>query len=411
MASVSEARVATVAELQAEGILLVEDGNHGECRPRPDEFVPAGVAFIRAADMDAGRVDFDAASHINDRARRRITKGIGAPGDVLLSHKGTVGKVAIVPGDAPPFVCSPQTTFWRTLRPEVLDRGYLYAYLRSRPFHDQLAARAGETDMAPYVSLTSQRGLAVMVPPIGRQRRIAGILGALDDKIELNHRLAERLDGAARAIFHGWFIANPAAAAWPVTSLADVFDVNPSRPLPRTAPAPYLDMANMPTSGPSALGVAMRIPGSGARFENGDTLLARITPCLENGKTALVDFLPPGERGWGSTEYIVLRPHQPLPEPFAYCLARQPEFVAYAVARMNGSSGRQRVSAAAIREFEIRTPPPELATRFGNVVRPMFDRIAGARRESRTLVALRDALLPRLLSGEKSPSFGRGQVA
>jgi type I restriction enzyme, S subunit len=144
---------AAVTELQKNGILLVEDGNHGEYRPRPDEFIDRGVAFIRAADMDAGRVLFDLASKINERARRRITKGIGAPGDVLLSHKGTAGKVALVPNVAPLFVCSPQTTFWRTLNEEVLDRKYLYAFLRSRGFHAQLATRAGETDMAPYVSL------------------------------------------------------------------------------------------------------------------------------------------------------------------------------------------------------------------------------------------------------------------
>ncbi|MGH2403285.1 MAG: hypothetical protein ACRDGN_02365 [bacterium] len=103
-----EWRSATVAELQRDGFLLVEDGNHGECRPRPDEFVDHGVAFIRAADMDRGRVIFESAAKINEGARKRITKGIGASGDVLLSHKGTVGKVALVPDDAPSFVCSPQ---------------------------------------------------------------------------------------------------------------------------------------------------------------------------------------------------------------------------------------------------------------------------------------------------------------
>ena len=61
------------------------------------------------------------------------------------------------------------------------------------------------------------------------------------------------------------------------------------------------------------------------RFMNGDAL-ARITPCLENGKTAYVDFLDEGQVGWGSTEYIVLRPKAPLPPEFAYCLARSDEF-------------------------------------------------------------------------------------
>jgi type I restriction enzyme S subunit len=171
----AEWRATTVLELQRADILLVEDGNHGEYRPRPNEFVEAGVAFIRAADMNGGTVHFETASKINDHARQRITKGIGAPGDILLSHKGTVGKVALVPDDAPPFVCSPQTTFWRTQKPEALDRRYLYAFLRSPGFNAQLATRAGETDMAPYVSLTSQRGLSVAMPPIEEQRAIGQV--------------------------------------------------------------------------------------------------------------------------------------------------------------------------------------------------------------------------------------------
>ena len=197
---------ATVAELQRDGILLVEDGNHGEYRPRADEFVDRGIAFIRAADMDAGRVLFESAAKINKRARERITKGIGAPGDVLLSHKGTVGKVALVPDEAPTFVCSPQTTFWRTRDEKHLDRRYLYAFLRSPGFRAQLATREGETDMAPYVSLTSQRGLWVVLPPISEQRAIAHILGTLDDKIELNRRMNETLEAMARALFKSWFV-------------------------------------------------------------------------------------------------------------------------------------------------------------------------------------------------------------
>ncbi|MEK6814035.1 MAG: restriction endonuclease subunit S, partial [Nitrospirota bacterium] len=201
-----EWHTATVLELQREGVLLVEDGNHGEYRPRPNEFTDTGVAFIRAADMNAGRVLFESAARINETARRRITKGIGECGDVLLSHKGTVGKVAIVAEDALPFVCSPQTTFWRTLNQDRLDRKYLYAFLRSPGFHAQLATRAGETDMAPYVSLTSQRGLSVTLPPITEQRAIAHILGTLDAKIELNRRMNETLEAMARALFKSWFV-------------------------------------------------------------------------------------------------------------------------------------------------------------------------------------------------------------
>jgi type I restriction enzyme S subunit len=179
------------SELSVRGVLRVEDGNHGEYRPRPTEFVENGVAYIRAADMSPRGIDFRGASKISDVAVQRITKGIGKPYDVLLSHKGTVGKVAVVPRDAPPFVCSPQTTFWRSLDSGVLDARFLAYYMSSPDFVRQLDSRKGETDMAAYVSLTEQRKLTVVLPPVGVQQRIAATLGVLDDKIASNRRIDE----------------------------------------------------------------------------------------------------------------------------------------------------------------------------------------------------------------------------
>ena len=188
-----------VADLQSEGVLLVEDGNHGESRPRRHEFVDDGVAFVRAADMNGGGVDFSRTSHISGEARERIRKGIGMPGDVLLSHKGTVGKVSYVPIDAPPFVCSPQTTFYRSLDPDRLDQRYLYYFLQSPAFVAQLTSRKSETDMADYVSLTAQRQLRIVLPPVEEQRRIAGVLGALDDLASFSDKLATWVDEIAAA--------------------------------------------------------------------------------------------------------------------------------------------------------------------------------------------------------------------
>ena len=134
-----------VSELQDDGMLLVEDGNHGEYRPRADEFGDGEYSFIRAADLDSGRVLFESAERINDKAVERIRKGVGQGGDILFSHKGTVGKLAPAPLDSPPFVCSPQTTFWRSLDQDRLDRRYLYCFMRSRAFTEQWMARSNET--------------------------------------------------------------------------------------------------------------------------------------------------------------------------------------------------------------------------------------------------------------------------
>ena len=99
---------------------------------------------------------------------------------------------------------------------------------------------------------------------------------------------------------------------------------------------------------------------------------------LENGKTAFVDFLPDNVVGWGSTEFIVLRPLPPLPEEFGYCLARDDHFREFAIQSMTGSSGRQRVPAEALRHFNLASPPPRIAEEFGRRVRPLFRRSSAA---------------------------------
>ncbi|QTL03918.1 restriction endonuclease subunit S [Aquabacter sp. L1I39] len=162
------------------------------------------MAFIRAADMSDGAVLFDSASKINNRARERITKGIGKPGDVIISHKGTVGRIARAPLDAPEFVCSPQTTFWRSTNEDILNQDFLY--MRWPKFAEEFQVRSGETDMAGYVSLTSQRSLVLSIPPMELQRPIGALMSTLDEKIRLNRRMNETLEAMARAIFKDWFV-------------------------------------------------------------------------------------------------------------------------------------------------------------------------------------------------------------
>ena len=271
-----------------------------------------------------------------------------------------------------------------------------------------------------------------VVPPKTEQGAIAKILGTLDDKIELNRRMSETLEAMARALFKSWFVDfEPVRAkaegrdsglprplvdlfparlvdsdlgeipkGWKLSPLPEVIEVNPVRSLRKGEVAPYLDMANMPTRSHTPGRVVDRPFGSGMRFTNGDTLVARITPCLENGKIAFVDFLKDGQMGWGSTEYIVLRPKQPLSAEFAYCLARSVEFREFAIQSMTGSSGRQRVPAQALGHFRLAVCPKPISDAFRRAVRPMFAHASEATAETRTLAALRDSLLPKLISGE-----------
>ena len=190
-------------------------------------------------------------------------------------------------------------------------------------------------------------------------------------------------------------------AGWEVKALPELIEVNPKRSLQKGEVAPYLDMANMPTKGHVPDTVTDRPFKSGMRFANGDTLVARITPCLENGKTAYVDFLGDGEIGWGSTEYIVMQPKPPLPNEFAYCLARSDRFRGFAIQNMTGTSGRQRVPAKSLSQFM-----PPLTTRAGSckLWKTASNRFlrgpTGPFASPRCLAVLRDMLLHKLVSGE-----------
>jgi type I restriction enzyme, S subunit len=422
-----EWRTATVAELQRDGILLVEDGNHGEYRPRPDEFVDRGVAYIRAADMDAGRVLFQSAAKINERARERITKGIGTPGDVLLSHKGTVGKVALVPEKAPPFVCSPQTTFWRTRDEKRLDRKYLYAFLRSSAFHAQLATRAGETDMAPYVSLTSQRGLSVTLPPIDTQRAIAHILGTLDDKIELNRRMNETLEAMARVLFKSWFVDFD-----PVRAKAEGRDPGLPKSLTDLFSSRFVDseLGEIPE------GWGVRSLDEIARFLNGLALqkyphkgglslpvikIAQLRAGNTTGADRASSDLGPdyivhdGDIlfSWsGSLECVLWAggPGALNQHLFKVTSANYPRWLCYLAIHQNLDDFRHIASGKAttmghiqrrhLSDAKLAIPSPELLRVMDAIIQPIVESTWRREVQSRTLAALRDTLLPNLISGE-----------
>lgn len=187
---------------------------------------------------------------------------------------------------------------------------------------------------------------------------------------------------------------------WEVGKLANIIDFNPRRTLKKGTLAPYLDMKNVPTTGHLAIEVVDREMASGTKFVNGDTLLARITPCLENGKTAYVDFLKDNQVGWGSTEYIVMRPKEDYPTSIGYLLARDTNFRQQAIQSMTGTSGRQRADAKALAETAWLIYPKELVKAFDKTAKGYLSLAKINGDESKSLSEIRDALLPKLLSGE-----------
>lgn len=187
---------------------------------------------------------------------------------------------------------------------------------------------------------------------------------------------------------------------WKLGVLSDLIDFNPKRTLIKGLHAPYLDMKNVPTRGHLARDVVEREVGSGTKFLNGDTLLARITPCLENGKTAYVDFLDKDQVGWGSTEYIVMRPKKEYPSSIGYFIARSEIFRLSAIQSMTGTSGRQRANVSALNNLPWVLYPMELTNIFSKVSEQYLKFAKSNDKESRTLRNIRGSLFPRLFTGE-----------
>lgn len=301
-------------------------------------------------------------------------------------------------------------------KPGKADNHFLYYYLTQQHIVDLLHT-IGEHSTSAYPSIKPSdiENLDALIPSVKEQKAIAATLSCLDDKIEINNRINKTLEEMAQAIFKSWFIdfepfqdgefedseLGRIPKGWRIYTLSEVIEINPPRKINRGSVAPYLDMSNMPTQGHSPSLWIEREVGSGMKFMNGDTLIARITPCLENGKTAYVDFLADNELGWGSTEYMVLRPRKPIPTQFAYLVARNERFRSFAIAKMTGSSGRQRVPADSIASYPLILPPleSEIWTLFGILIESQFEMMRNMAEQSRTLAKIRDTLIPKLMSG------------
>lgn len=178
------------------------------------------------------------------------------------------------------------------------------------------------------------------------------------------------------------------------TQITEVVDFNPPRQIKRGVIAPFVDMAALSENQRDISYVVEReFTGGGSRFQNGDTLFARITPCLENGKTAKVNVLHDGIIAHGSTEFIVMTAKAPeYDEDYVYYLARHPEFRAFAEARMEGTSGRQRVSWQALSDFSFTFPSPDIRRSIGSTLRKLDDKIDLNRRTNQTLEAMAQAI-------------------
>jgi type I restriction enzyme, S subunit len=165
------------------------DGNHGEIHPKKADFVGTGIPFIMASDLRGGSVDQEHCNFLSRRQADSLRTGFAKNGDVLLSHKGTIGRVAILRTEHDYVMLTPQVTYYRILDRNALDARFLYYSFMTRNFQDTLYRYANEGSTRAYIGITKQLRLRCTFPSLEEQSQIVTVLDGLSANIERLERL------------------------------------------------------------------------------------------------------------------------------------------------------------------------------------------------------------------------------
>lgn len=368
--------------------LLID--NRGKNPP----YVGDGVPAVSGQNVSArGYLDLSTARMVSTPTWEKWMPHPTRQGDIVMTSEAPLGRVARVPSDD--RIALTQRVFGLRGAEHVLDTGFLFYALQTDFVRAELEGRATGTTVVG-IRQPALRAVRLMAPNVKEQQAIAEVLGALDDKISANTALASRAEDLLRTEIDAEWLSHPSRDAL----LSDFVDLNPFTPSPRDSEPLYVDMKKLPESGWSIDAPDRREAKGGARFNRGDTLLARITPCLENRKTGYVDNIPDGDTAIGSTEFIVLRARAGVAPPIGFLVATESRFREFAIQNMVGTSGRQRVAASDLARFEMPQPDAEWLAQFGARASALFAQVESLQAENRTLAATRDALLRQLMSGK-----------
>lgn len=203
-----DCKIQTVQELVEKGILEPPlDGNHGEKHPTASDYVDKGIPFVMASDLVNGSLDLNNCKFISLKTAETLRKGFALENDVLITHKATIGRTAIVPKlNTPSIVLTPQVTYYRVKNSEILNPNYLKYYFDSDFFQNLLKTWAGAGSTRAYLGITAQLKLPIITPPIHRQNSIVDVIGPINKQIKTNIELNCTLESIAQTIFKSWFI-------------------------------------------------------------------------------------------------------------------------------------------------------------------------------------------------------------
>ena len=390
------------------------DGDRGKNYPKQNEFFPEGYClFLNAGNVTPNGFLFEENLFITQEKDDLLRKGKLQRGDIVYTTRGTVGNAALY-SESVPFENIRINSGMVILRchEDIVDKQYLYQVLKSehfRPYFKKYCTGSAQ----PQLPIINFSKIELNIPEMTTQRRIADILSAYDDLIENNRKQIKLLEEAAQRLYEEWFvdlrfpghehtkIVDGVPEGWEKCSLGDAIEFDPKVQLTKDRVKQFVPMSALSTSSMvlDLNEISETVSNSGSKFQNGDTLLARITPCLENGKTAFVYGIQSSEGAVGSTEYIVMRSRRLNPY-MVYLHTRTDGFRQSAINSMSGSDGRQRVKADKLKVLSYLLPPATVVNQFGQFAAPIFELVFDLSEQAFQAACARERILPKLMSGE-----------
>ncbi|MFN8603770.1 MAG: restriction endonuclease subunit S [Candidatus Binatia bacterium] len=393
-------------------IVELQDGNHGEKHPTASDYVDDGIPFVMARDFRDGQIDLRSACKIPKALGDSLRVGFAKTGDVLLTHKGTIGLVAIVP-DVPSYVMlTPQVTYYRTNSEKLLN-SYLKYVFQAPSFRHQLASFSAQSTR-PYVGITAQRELEIEVPPLDVQRQIADVLSNYDEMIDNSQRRSRILESMARALYCEWFVhfrfpghegtswmescVGRVPTGWDIVAFTDVADVL-SGGTPKTSVAEYWNGEVpffTPRDAPECFYVQetekhvtrLGLSKCASELYPPDTVF--ITARGTVGKVAL-SSVPMAM----NQSCYALRAKGGISQRYLFLQTLQQ--VDYLKTNTGGATF-DTIVVDTFSRMQVLRPPRSVVAEFDKRVEAMFDQIKTLQHQTRNLCHTRDLLIPRLLS-------------
>lgn len=303
---------------------------------------------------------------------------------------------------------------FRPLNEKKMDSLFLYYLMKMSYIREAMANTMTGASGRQRVNNDVFKSLDIYIPlDLEIQHKIAITLSHYDTLIENYLAQIKLLEETAQRLYKEWFVdfhfpgyekismEFGVPKGWKKKQLADIIEFNPKYVVEKEIEKRFFPMSALSTSSMilDFNECAVVTSSAGTKFSNGDTLLARITPCLENGKTAYVFGLGENEVAVGSTEFIVMRSIT-LNSYMVYLLARSDNFRKTAINSMTGSDGRQRVQVDKLKLYSYLHPSQDIINAFAKVVQPSFKSAYKLSEQINKLAEARDRLLPKLMSGE-----------